>query len=92
MLKEPASLERHRLLRPIEQAPVGSLLIHTPVEWTNVFRRADELSAKHARSTPQRTIDLIHVAIALESGAENFLCFDNRQRLLARAAGLRTNP
>jgi predicted nucleic acid-binding protein len=37
-------------------------------------------------------LDLIHVAIALESGAENFLSFDNRQRLLARAAGLRTNP
>jgi hypothetical protein len=56
MLKEPASLERHRLLRPIEQAPQ---------QIYNGSRAGPKLSAKHARSTPQRTIDLIHVAIAL---------------------------
>jgi predicted nucleic acid-binding protein len=68
------------------------LLVHTSVEWTNVFRRADELSDKHARPAPERTIDLLHVAIAIESGTQNFLSFDNRPRLLAKAAGLRTSP
>jgi predicted nucleic acid-binding protein len=79
-------------LQQVERDLQAGLLIHTPVDWTNAFRIADDLSAKHARTSPQRTIDLLHVAIAIESGAKNFLSFDHRQRLLARAAGLRTNP
>ncbi len=81
-------LSLHQVQRDLETG----LLVHTSVEWTNVFRRTDDLSDKHARPAPQRTIDLLHVAIAIESGAQNFLSFDNRQRLLAKAAGLRINP
>ena len=40
----------------------------------------------------QRTIDLLHVAIALEAKATTFLSFDNRQRKLAKAAGLEVKP
>lgn len=48
--------------------------IQVRITYENRLRaRLAQLSAKHARSAPQRTIDLIHVAIALESGAENFL-------------------
>jgi ABC-type multidrug transport system fused ATPase/permease subunit len=49
-------------------------------------------ASKAGRVSDIGTIDLIHVAIALETSTENFLSFDNRQRLLARAAGLRINP
>jgi predicted nucleic acid-binding protein len=68
------------------------VLIHAPVEWTNVFRKADDLSAKQAGREGQRTIDLLHVAIALEGGVETFLSFDKRQRKLALAAGLKVKP
>ncbi len=68
------------------------ILVHAPVEWTNVFRRADELSETHAIREGQRTIDLLHVAIALEAKARIFLSFDNRQRKLAKAAGLEVKP
>jgi predicted nucleic acid-binding protein len=68
------------------------VLIHAPVEWTNVFRRADDLSARYTGRDGQRTIDLLHVAIALEGGVETFLSFDNRQRRLAKAAGLKVKP
>jgi predicted nucleic acid-binding protein len=68
------------------------LLIHAPVEWTNVLRRADALSEKHAAANGQRTIDLLHVAIALDCGAKTFLSFDTRQRGLAMAAGLKVKP
>jgi predicted nucleic acid-binding protein len=68
------------------------VLIHAPVEWTNVFRKADELSERHARRDGQRTIDLLHVAIALENRVEIFLSFDKRQRKLALAAGLKVKP
>lgn len=68
------------------------LLVHHPVTWTDAFRRADELSEKYAAVSGQRTIDLLHVAIALESGATVFLSFDQRQRKLAAAAGFSEAP
>jgi len=78
--------------RQIDEDLRDGLLIHTPVEWTDVFRRADELSDQHAAIEGQRTIDLLHVALALESGAKTFLSFDQRQRKLAKAAGLKVKP
>jgi predicted nucleic acid-binding protein len=68
------------------------LLVHTTAGWTDVFRRADELSAKDAATEGPRTIDLLHVALSLESGAETFLSFDSRQRQFAKAAGLKVKP
>jgi predicted nucleic acid-binding protein len=76
----------------IEEDLAEKFLVHTAVDWTNIFRRADELSEQHATQHGQRTIDLLHVAIALEYGARTFLSFDQRQRRLAKAAGLKVRP
>ena len=84
--------DRRAAFRQIENDFDTGLLAHVTVEWTNVLRRADELSEEQAGHEGQRTIDLLHVAIALESGAEIFLSFDHRQRRLAKAAGLRVKP
>ncbi len=78
--------------RQIEEDLRDGVLVHTPVGWTDVFRRADELSEKQAATEGQRTIDLLHVALARESGAKTFLSFDQRQRKLAKAAGLKVKP
>ena len=78
--------------RQIDEDLRDGLLMHTPVNWTDIFRRADELSEKHAATEGQRTTDLLHVAIALESSAKTFLSFDIRQRKLAKAAGLKVKP
>lgn len=84
--------ERQRAFRRIDKDLHEGLLVHTPVDWTNIFRRADELSEKHASENGQRTIDLLHVAIAVDSDAKTFLSFDQRQRKLAKAAGLKVKP
>lgn len=84
--------DRRVAFRQIDDDFATGLLAHLPVEWTNVLRRADELSEEQAGQGGQRAIDLLHVAIALESGAEIFLSFDNRQRKLAEAAGLMVKP
>ena len=76
----------------IEEDLRDGLLIHTAIPWTDVFQRADELSAAHAAREGQRTIDLLHVAIALECGATAFLSFDKRQRRVAQNAGLKVRP
>ena len=78
--------------RQIEEDLRDGLLLHTPIAWTDTLRHADELSEKHAGKEGQRTIDLLHVALALECGAKTFLSFDARQRKLAKAAGLKVKP
>jgi len=89
---EITAAEQRAAFRQIDDDLRDGLLVHTPVEWTDTFRRADELSEKHAATEGQRTIDLLHVALALESGAKTFLSFDQRQRKLAKAAGLKVKP
>ena len=84
--------ERRLAFREIEQDLQAGLLTYTRVSWTDVFRLADELSDKHSRREGQRTIDLLHVALALECGAKTFLSFDRRQRSLAKAANLIVKP
>jgi len=84
--------EQRAAFRQIENGFAMGLLIHLPVEWTNVFRRADELSEMYSTRHGQRTIDLLHVATALEARANTFLSFDIRQRKLAKAAGLKVMP
>ncbi|MEA3212506.1 MAG: uncharacterized protein QOE70_5563 [Chthoniobacter sp.] len=83
--------DRRVAFRQIEADLREGVLVHLPVNWTDVFRRADELSEKHAGTDGQRTVDLLHVAIALESSAKTFLSFDTRQRRLAKAAGLKVS-
>jgi hypothetical protein len=56
-----------------------------------VFQRAHDLSR---RTTPQlgtRTADLLHVAAALELGAQILYSFDQQQRKLAKAVRLKVN-
>ena len=84
--------DRHEAFLQVEEDLRDGMLVHTPVNWTDVFRRADELSESHAAADGQRTVDLLHVAIALESGAQTFLSFDKRQRRLAKSAGLKVKP
>jgi predicted nucleic acid-binding protein len=84
--------ERRVAFRQIDDDLKSGMLLHVPVNWTDVLRRADDLSEQHATRDGQRTIDLLHVAIALDSGADTFLSFDRRQRRLATAAGLEVKP
>jgi len=91
-MRQISEQDSRAAFRQIEIDTSEGILFHLSVEWTNVFRRADELSEKHRARQWQRTIDLLHVAIALESGATSFLTFDKRQRRLAQAAGLKVKP
>ena len=84
--------ERRTAFHLIDEDLREGLFVHAAVSWTDAFRRADELSEKHAARDWQRTIDLLHVAIALECGSDTFLSFDQRQRNLAQAAGLQVRP
>ena len=56
------------------------------------YERALLLSRRFTRQLGTRGMDVIHVAIALEEGAEVFYTFDRLQRRLAERAGLTVRP
>jgi len=49
-----------------------------------------DLARRYGATLGVRTLDSLHVACALELGAERFWTFDERQTRLAEAAGLNT--
>lgn len=53
------------------------------------FDRCIQLAKQHGTRIGMTTLDTLHVASALELGAERFWTFDERQVKLARAAGLK---
>ena len=65
-----------------------TLIVHTPIDWISVLRVAEKLGASHNETIGCRSADLFHIAAALEGKAERFLTFDERQKKMARAAGL----
>jgi predicted nucleic acid-binding protein len=60
------------------------------VPWRAVLRRAVEISRFHTPRLGARSLDVLHVATALELGLRRFVTFDRRQQHLARATGLST--
>jgi predicted nucleic acid-binding protein len=57
-----------------------------------VLNRTLALTQKHTATTGTRSLDLIHIATALEIGAADFLSFDHRQREAGSAEGLKVMP
>ena len=63
--------------------------IQADLLWRAALRRAGELSRVHTPALGCRSLDVLHVASALELGLRTFVTFDQRQQKLARAAGLK---
>ena len=57
----------------------------------SAFLRAKSLAQSLTPTIGVRTSDLLHVAAALELGAEGFFSFDQKQAKAAQAEGLRIN-
>ncbi len=61
---------------------------HVEFDWTDALRTAGELRAEHSLKMVVRAMDLLHIAIAIEVGADGLLSFDTDQIALAHSAGL----
>jgi predicted nucleic acid-binding protein len=57
--------------------------------WRATLNRAGELSRTYSHKFGTRTLDVLHVATALELGLRTFITFDGRQQELARAVGFK---
>jgi predicted nucleic acid-binding protein len=80
---------RDDAVRSFEEDIASGRYIHADVLWRSALRRAAELSLEYTADIGCRSLDVLHVACALELGLPNFLTFDLRQRRLARAVGLK---
>jgi predicted nucleic acid-binding protein len=63
---------------------------HEERDWREVLRAANEISADAAWRLRIRTVDLMHVAYALELGVDQFVTGDERQAVVSQAVGLNT--
>jgi hypothetical protein len=63
--------------------------VDADILWRATLRRARELSRAHTPALGCRTLDILHVATAIELGLRYFVTFDSRQGQLAKAAGLK---
>jgi predicted nucleic acid-binding protein len=70
----------------------SGVFVETRVVWETVYAHADRLRAEHTATLGVRSLDILHVAIALSLGARTFLSFDDRQRTLAERVGLTVGP
>jgi predicted nucleic acid-binding protein len=82
--------ESRQVIRLLEQEVRLGYWPHVEFDWTDAVRTAGELRAEHSLKMVVRSMDLFHVAIAIEIGAEVLLSFDTDQLRLAEAAGLTT--
>ena len=62
--------------------------VHADILWRATLRRAGEISRLHTPQIGCRSLDVLHVASALQLGLRRFLTFDRRQQELARVVGL----
>jgi predicted nucleic acid-binding protein len=63
-----------------------------PYDLDTLFRHAEAISQRHAATIGARSMDILHVAAALESNCTELVSFDNRQRKLALAEGMTISP
>jgi len=83
-----SSAEATRMLRDLQSDLSSGVLQVVAVDWADVHRIAEELSAKHTAAGGHRLNDILHVATALHFGAAEFLTFDANQKKLAEAEGM----
>lgn len=57
--------------------------------WRAALNLSTELSHRHTPRYGTRSADVLHIACALELKLRRFITFDDRQRKLATAAGLK---
>lgn len=85
---ELTETECDALIAQVESDLATGVHERVTVSWPDVFTTAEVLSAAHGVATLCRSLDTLHVALAMELGATEFCTFDLRQSRMAAAAGL----
>lgn len=89
---EIASDQRDAVLSEIDEQISKGFFRLVDASQSSIYAKAQELSNKHTPALAIRSLDLMHLAAALISGARSFLTFDKRQTKAATAEGLLVKP
>lgn len=89
---EITSDQRDAVLAEIEAQIEKGFFRLVDASRSRIYSKAQELSNKHTPEAATRSLDLMHLAAALLSGARTFLTFDKRQAKAASAEGLVVKP
>lgn len=90
--REITNAQAAAALRAFRSDVDKGLLAITTAALPEIFVRAENLSAKYSEQLGTRSLDLLHVAAALESGCKRFASLDSRQRECARRERLELHP
>ncbi len=89
---EITSDQRDAVLAEIDTQIEAGFFRLVDASQSSIYAKAQELSNKHTPAVATRSLDLLHLAAALLSGARTFLTFDKRQAKAATAEGLLVKP
>lgn len=81
-----------KALADLQSDLTSGAVVIAAVEWPEVCNLAERLSAQYVMQSGHRSLDVLHVATALQLGAREFLTFDGNQQALATAEGLTVKP
>ncbi len=79
----------HRALAVLDEDFEEGRYLQTDLLWRATLKRAADLARRFTRTLGCRSLDVVHVASAVELSLPVFVTFDARQAELARAARLR---
>ena len=80
--------EGKKMLADFKSDLISGAVVVIPGPWHQVHSAAERLSELYTDANGHRSMDILHVASAIELGATMFLTFDANQKKLAEAEGL----
>jgi len=83
-----SAADAQRVYKALEQDRVAGVWAETAIP-DGAFEACADLARRHGPRLGVRTLDSLHVASALQLGAEQFWTFDPRQAKLARVEGVK---
>ena len=86
--KEISKAERDHSLNLLLADLSAGIFHHIEIPQSSVLVETERLSAQQSEKLGTRSLDILHVAMALSLGCRRFLGFDQRQVKLAKAVGL----
>jgi predicted nucleic acid-binding protein len=87
-----AQADADAALTQLETDLASGVAVLAPCHLLEVLLLADDLSKRPTITGGHRSLDILHVATALQLEAKELLTFDERQRKLAQAEGLKVKP
>jgi predicted nucleic acid-binding protein len=90
--KEGTAAALEASLRHVQDDLAAGRLVPVEADWNEVARESARLSRLHTPRLGTRSLDVLHVALALQLRSTRFLTLDPRQARLARTAGLTVPP